>query len=83
MEYLQLLLIIGVSFIMFKQAHEKSKLENQIQDIEGKLDGIEKLLIELQPKRALKIPVRLSKDIVKEVLADIDVEELNKLKETE
>jgi hypothetical protein len=70
MEYLELILIITMAVILFRREQEKVTLEEQISDIEGKLDGIEKLLVELQPKGPVEIPKRLSVEQLKTIFKD-------------
>ena len=65
MEYLELVLLITVTVVLFRQTQEKIKdTEDQAKDIERKLDEIEKLLIKLQPKEPVEIPVRLDDEVV-------------------
>ena len=67
-EYLELVLLITVTVVLFRQTHEKIKdTENQAKDIERKLDRIEKLLMESQPKGPVEIPVRLDDEVVNEI----------------
>ena len=68
MEYLELVLLITMVVTLFKREQEKVTLEDKVSDIEGKLDGIEKLLVELQPKGPIEIPVRLDDELVGELL---------------
>jgi len=64
-EYLEITLLITAIIVVFRQTHEKIKnTENQAKDIERKLDRIEKLLMESQPKGPVEIPVRLDDEIV-------------------
>ena len=70
MEYLELILIITMAVILFRREKEKVTLEEQISDIEGKLDGIEKLLVELQPKGKVEIPKRLSVEQLRTIFKD-------------
>ena len=64
-EYLELVLLITAIIVVFRQTHEKIKdIENQAKDIERKLDRIEKLLMESQPKDPVEIPVRLDDEVV-------------------
>jgi hypothetical protein len=67
MEYLELVLLITVIVTLFRREQEKVTLEDKVSDIEGKLDGIEKLLKELQPKGPVEIPVRLDDEVVNEM----------------
>ena len=65
MEYLELILLITVTVVLFRQTQEKIKdTENQAKNIERKLDEIEKLLVKLQPKGPVEIPVRLDDEVV-------------------
>jgi len=64
-EYLEITLLITAIIVVFRQTHEKIKnTENQAKDIERKLDEIEKLLMESQPKGPVEIPVRLDDEVV-------------------
>jgi len=64
-EYLEITLLITAIIVVFRQTHEKIKnTENQAKDIERKLDRIEKLLMESQPKGPVEIPVRLDDEVV-------------------
>ena len=64
-EYLELVLLITVTVVLFRQTHEKIKdIENQSKDIESKLEATYKLLKELQPKGKVEIPVRLDDEVV-------------------
>jgi len=64
-EYLEITLLITAIIVVFRQTHEKIKnTENQAKDIERKLDEIEKLLVKLQPKGPVEIPVRLDDEVV-------------------
>ena len=75
MEYLELVLLITAVVALFRQTQEKAKLEDKIGDIEGKLNGIEKLLIELQPKGPVEIPARLDDEIVN-VIMDVTKQDM-------
>jgi len=67
-EYLELVLLITVTVVLFRQTHEKIKdIENQSKNIERKLDEIEKLLVKRQPKDPVEIPVRLDDEVVNEI----------------
>jgi hypothetical protein len=75
MEYLELVLLITVIVTLFKREQEKVILEDKVSDIEGKLDGIEKLLVELQPKGPVEIPVRLDDEVVN-VIMDVTKQDM-------
>lgn len=77
MEYLELVLLITVTVVLFRQTQEKIKdTENQAKDIERKLDRIEKLLMESQPKGPVEIPARLDDEIVS-VIMDVTKQDMN------
>jgi uncharacterized protein YeeX (DUF496 family) len=68
MEYLELVLLITVIVILFRQTHKKIKdTEDQAKNIEDKLEATYKLLKELQPKGKVEIPVRLDDEVVNEM----------------
>jgi hypothetical protein len=76
-EYLEITLLITAIIVVFRQTHEKIKnTENQAKDIERKLDRIEKLLMESQPKGPVEIPVRLDDEVVS-VIMDVTKQDMN------
>jgi len=67
MEYLELVLLISLVVSAYQYGKGTKELQDKVDDLEGKLDGVEKLLVELQPKGPVEIPVRLDDEVVNEM----------------
>jgi hypothetical protein len=68
MEYLELVLLILLVASAYQYGKGTKELQDKVDDLEGKLDGVEKLLVELQPKGPVEIPARLDDEVINEIM---------------
>jgi hypothetical protein len=65
-----------IALLVWKVVELNKKIENLEISTRYQLEGVAALLAKLQPKQEPKIPVRLSEEVVKEVLPVLSEEEL-------